>query len=170
MLLLASLSLRIPAVASIPDVSNRFRCCWFCTVAGCLAVAGIPAVPDASPLLLQESLLYRRFLVTLTFMLLLAFPPLLTFLPLIVSLILLASLLMLVFLLFPESLQLLAPHPSCCLHQQRKYQMRTPHFLLSCHWSTPPLTSDALTSACIGRIYLHILYMPATQNEERIKE
>ncbi len=108
MLLLASLSLRIPAVASIPDVSNRFRCCWFCTVAGGLAVAGIPAAPDASPLLLVASLLYKGFPVTLTFMLLLAFPSLLTFLPLIV---LLASLL--VFL--PESLLLLRPC-SCWLH------------------------------------------------------
>jgi hypothetical protein len=118
LLLLASLSIRILAVASIPDVSNRFRCCWFFTVAGVLAVAGIPAAPDASPLLYLMSLLYKGFPVTLTFMLLLAFPTLLTFLPLIVSLLLLASLLMLVFLLFPESLLLLLPC-SCWHHTHR---------------------------------------------------
>jgi hypothetical protein len=98
---LASLSLRIPAVASVPGVSNRFCCCWFCAVAGVLAVAGIPAAPDASPLLLLASLLYKGFPVT--FMLLLAFPSLLTFLPLIVSLLLLAYLLVFLLLQFASS-------------------------------------------------------------------
>ncbi len=60
-LLLASRLLHILSVAGVTWYSWLFRCCWFCTVAGSLSIAGIISIAGDPALSLLLSLLVRGF-------------------------------------------------------------------------------------------------------------